>query len=657
MTRTNVPITEKRPRAKPDRPHIVEFVTDPQCLNLSISDAQGTLLKSMYGLPLTPSERDIFEHCTGRTTYREGHSYPEITCIAGARSGKDSRIAAPVALYEACFGGHTLSKGERGIIPIVAAGRDGTKIAYNYIRDYILQSPILRTMLADEPLQNEIPLKNGITVKVFPNTVAALRGWSICTAILDEVGFWRLEGNVHSDTEVQTSVRRGMVNFTGTKLLKVSTPYLKDGILFEDHKRGFGVDSEEDLLVWQAPTLLMNPALNATTIDRERRADPSRAMREYDALFIDDLEAFLSGPWLESCIIKGRTALAPRPDRYFYTAGIDSSGGGSCAFTCSIVHPEGDGGPSTRLVQDYCRGWLKSRTSRLDVEGVVAEIATVLKSFAIEWVWSDRYAADWVPQAFARHGIRVIGYVPDENIKVPDKSTALVELEPWIMQARIDLLDHSQQSRELSLLERKNRPGGKPLIEKARGGYDDYAAALALSVYGALNVTEPPAEVTAWDIWGHGDRGIPEDEIAGDGLRHSSEGLAWMPKKKTTGPMKTEPSPERDREYGGNDRDGIITRSLTSSVVRMIREARHDGIGDKEMREFLIDLFSDPYKRTRILNRKLGLAEGSLHPAHWDYIVTRALKADRENPASVPPPQRIPESDEPRVAGNFLSNW
>jgi hypothetical protein len=43
MTRTNVPITEKRPRAKPDRPHIVEFATDPQCLNLSISDAQGTL--------------------------------------------------------------------------------------------------------------------------------------------------------------------------------------------------------------------------------------------------------------------------------------------------------------------------------------------------------------------------------------------------------------------------------------------------------------------------------------------------------------------------------------------------------------------------------------------------------------------------------------
>jgi hypothetical protein len=52
-----------------EQPTIIEFVTDPQLLGLSISPAQQTLLKSLYALPLTAEEHDIWRECSGRTRY------------------------------------------------------------------------------------------------------------------------------------------------------------------------------------------------------------------------------------------------------------------------------------------------------------------------------------------------------------------------------------------------------------------------------------------------------------------------------------------------------------------------------------------------------------------------------------------------------------
>src|SRR5262245_60402359 len=123
-------------------PTIIEFVTDAQLLGLRISEPQETLLRAIYGLPLSDSQLDIFRQCTGRDSYRQG-GFAEATIICGARAGKDSRIAAPIALYEAIYGGHTkhLAKGERGTIAVVAQDGKATRIAFTYLKDYLLVSP------------------------------------------------------------------------------------------------------------------------------------------------------------------------------------------------------------------------------------------------------------------------------------------------------------------------------------------------------------------------------------------------------------------------------------------------------------------------------------------------------------------------------------
>ena len=69
--------------------------------------------------------------------------------------------------------------------------------------------------------------------------------------VMDEIGFWRLEGSSDSDVEIQSSIRRGMINFDRTKLIKISSPYMKSGVLHDDFKNHFGQDSP-DVLVWRA---------------------------------------------------------------------------------------------------------------------------------------------------------------------------------------------------------------------------------------------------------------------------------------------------------------------------------------------------------------------------------------------------------------------
>jgi hypothetical protein len=105
----------------PTNPTIVDFTTDAQVLGVSLSPAQETLQRAIYGLPLDAGQRDLWRDCTGREAY-PGHPFPEVTVIAGARAGKDSRIAAPIVCYEAALGCHEqhLAKGERGVIPLVA---------------------------------------------------------------------------------------------------------------------------------------------------------------------------------------------------------------------------------------------------------------------------------------------------------------------------------------------------------------------------------------------------------------------------------------------------------------------------------------------------------------------------------------------------------
>jgi hypothetical protein len=453
-----------------DIPTILDFVTDPQLLGLAVSPAQQTLLKSIYGLPLTSDEHELWTQCTGRTSY-PGRPFREATVLAGARGGKDSRIATPTLAYEAVFGGHAryLGKGEFGILPLVAQDHRATRIAFSYLRDAFTRSPLLASMV-DDTTTSEIKLTNRLSPLCFPCTQSALRGWSNPVGAMSEVAFFRLEGQADSDVEIQASIRRGMLSFPHPKLIKISTPYMKSGLLYQDFKRYYGQDSP-DVLVWRASSLLMNPSLKAERLAQERTLDESRYFREYEAQFLEDLDTMFPVGLVERLVVSHRRELPPR-DGVTYRACCDTTGGSERAnsdtFTFTVVHVEGSG-DQLCMVQDVLKGWKGS-----DLASIVKEIAILLRRHRLSEVTGDKYAGAWVRQAFAREGIR---YRDAEM----DKSTAYLEAEPFLTQQRVELLDHPTLLRELTLLERRPRAQGRTLVDHPVGGHDDYANVTCLA--------------------------------------------------------------------------------------------------------------------------------------------------------------------------------
>jgi hypothetical protein len=242
-------------------------------------------------------------------------------------------------------------------------------------------------------------------------------------------------------------------------------------VLFEDFERAFGKD-DPDLLVWRASSVLMNPSL-AARLEQERRLAPRRFEREYEALWIDDVDAFVPPTWVDACVVRGRHELPPQQG-VRYGATTDPFGGGGDAWPLHVYHTEGEQERS-RLVSDVLRSHRRVGSDAPDLEGIAREYADLLRQYGCDAVCGDKYAAGWVRQAFERRGIRY------ENAPC-DRSAAYVELQPWLAQGRIELLDDPMLVRQLKNLERRPRAGGHDLIDAPRGQHEDSANVVALAV-------------------------------------------------------------------------------------------------------------------------------------------------------------------------------
>jgi phage terminase large subunit-like protein len=112
--------------------------------------------------------------------------------LAGWQSGKTSIIAALIALYEA-FRDHRVRPGQRAYVLIIAPVIQQAEIAFKFIRQYLLESPILQQYVS-KITKDEIELKFGIPIAGRPSYIS-IRGVPVVCAILDELAFWNHEPN------------------------------------------------------------------------------------------------------------------------------------------------------------------------------------------------------------------------------------------------------------------------------------------------------------------------------------------------------------------------------------------------------------------------------------------------------------------------------
>jgi hypothetical protein len=448
---------------------IIEAIQDPALFRPAFKDLETwrawmVYLRALFGLPgIEGADLDLFRECTGLSE-PPGERVRESLVIAGRRSGK-SFLSSIIAVFLACFKDWKpyLAPGERGFIFIIAVDKAQAGIIRRYIGGLLHGSAILRRMIEKETVE-AIDLKNGVSLGVKTCNFRSLRGYTVLCAIMEEVAFWRSEESANPDREVLAALRPALSTIPESLLIGISTPYSRSGILWERYKADFGQPGRS--LVWRAPTKTMNPTIDQGLIDKAIAEDPEMAKAEWGAEWRSDLSAFLSREAIEACVIPGRFEL-PHISTIQYHAFIDPSGGRQDSFTLGIAHLENSG----KVVLDV----LRERKPPFQPQGVAAEFADVLKDYGLTSATSDRYAGEWVTEAFRLHSI---------SIKPAEKTASelYLELLPKITGGKTELLDIKRLVSQLAGLERRARAGGKDLVTHIPGGHDDVANAAAGAV-------------------------------------------------------------------------------------------------------------------------------------------------------------------------------
>ncbi len=375
------------------------FCGDSQLINEPISKPWAIFYSVIEGLPLDEEGVEIFLACTGRDSYQP-RIYTEATAICGRRSEKTS-TGIKYALFKALTGGYEkmVRPGELLRIPIVGQDLRLSRDIKRTAEAMLLNSPVLANEV-DEILSNEIRLRNGVAFTCFPCTHRSTRGLAIPVSLLDEINFWVVEGA--SDVEVLKSIRPGMVQFgNGRRLVKFSTPWQRSGLLYAEFSRR---SEHPDLLVWHASTAFMTPRISREVLEAERAADPSYFAREYEAQFVDDLEAFLPTADIDAAVWEHRE-LPPVDDlKGRYSAALDASSlTGRDRFTLGIAHSQSLGPTSqdgSGCMVDLLRGW-----TRAPVPLVCDEIASVCKSYGVTSIDADQYASEFLGELMRQRGI------------------------------------------------------------------------------------------------------------------------------------------------------------------------------------------------------------------------------------------------------------
>jgi Terminase large subunit, T4likevirus-type, N-terminal len=422
--------------------------------------AWRVFLAALFALRMSAEQLELYRQCTGRSQPPQA-ACTEARLVIGRRGGK-SFILALVAVFLACFKDWRpyLGPGERGTVMVIAADRKQARVIMRYVKGLLSSVPMLALTVESES-RERIDLKNRVTIEVHSASFRRTRGYAIVAALLDEVAFWPTDDAAEPDYEIINAIRPGMATIPGAMLLCASSPYARRGALWDAYRRHFGKENDP-ILVWQAPTRMMNPTVPRSVIAEAMERDPSSAQAEYDAQFRSDIESFVNREAVQACISIGVYERPPVTD-VRYSAFVDPSGGQGDSMTLAVGHRQGD-----VAVLDAIRE-IKPPFSP---EAVVDEFAELLKRYRITRIEGDRYAGEWPWEQFKKRNITY------ELAKKP-KSALYVDFLPVLNSRQADLLDHPRLIAQIIGLERRTARGGRDSIDHAPGARDDIANAVA----------------------------------------------------------------------------------------------------------------------------------------------------------------------------------
>jgi hypothetical protein len=142
---------------------IDQALGDPRLLGAALGDLATwcvwlIALRAAFGLP-DDSERETFRAIAGDRS-PPTQRVRELWAIVGRRGGK-SRMAAALAIYFALFIKHKLAAGERGMVLVLSATVEQSRLVFAYVLGFMRASEALAREI-ESTTRSEIRLRNGI---------------------------------------------------------------------------------------------------------------------------------------------------------------------------------------------------------------------------------------------------------------------------------------------------------------------------------------------------------------------------------------------------------------------------------------------------------------------------------------------------------------
>lgn len=453
-------------------PSIIEALTDDDALGPWFEgdswNAWRVVLKAAFGHALDESELAIFHQIAGDRS-PPAKRVRELWIVVGRRGGKDSivsGIATYVAAVEEAHLGR-LRPGEKATVACLASDREQAKIVLSYVKAMFAEHDDLKHMLVGDGRETGIDLNNQVEIVVTTNNFRSVRGKTILLAILDECAFYRDDSSASPDVETYSALRPGLSTLAPeSMIIGISSPYKKSGLLYQKYAKHFGKDSDR-VLVIQAPSILMNPTLDAAEIQEAMDEDPEKGRAEWLGEFRSDITDFLPRELIEAVVDTGVTS-RPRLNHVRYFGFADVAGGtGKDSFTAAVSHEDGD-----TAVLDA----IYERRPPFNPTEVATEVAQLFKAYGIHEVVADRYAVGFVIEAFKANGI---AYKASDL----DRSQIYLETLPLFTAGRLRLLDSKRLCGQFGALERRTFSTGKDRVDHPAGLHDDLANAAAGAVW------------------------------------------------------------------------------------------------------------------------------------------------------------------------------
>jgi hypothetical protein len=426
-------------------------------------DTWRVFLCALFALPMLPEQVATYTRHTGRSM-PPTQPLQEAWLICGRRSGKSFTLAC-IAVFLACFRDwrRHLTVGEVCTIMVIAADRRQARVIMRYCLGLLQAAPMLRALI-QSTTRESITLSNRVVLEIHTASFRSTRGYSCGACLLDELAFFPSDETAAEPAdEVINALRPSLATLPGSMLLCASSPHARRGPLWDVHSRHYGRDGDP-ILVWQAPTLSMNPCVPQRIIDTAIEEDPARANAEWLAQFRADVETFIAREGIEACVGDFREMLPMTG--IVYCGFVDPSGGSDAAMTLAIGHKTMT--PEKQVVIDaVCEA-----RPPFDPAAVVNDFAGLCKKYRILKVLGDHYGGEFVKEPFRKHGISY-------EVCKTAKSDLFRDLLPLLNSRRIILPRNDRLIAQIVGLERRVSRAGKDLIAPVPHGQDDIINAVA----------------------------------------------------------------------------------------------------------------------------------------------------------------------------------